>query len=184
MKHTILTTCLCAATTFALSSAALAQAPVTNPVTSAITEAWNGAKRNVHESATLMPEDGYAFKPVATVRTFGAMLAHVAGANYVFCSPALGEKSPYAEDHFEKTATTKAQIVAALDQSLAYCDKAFAAATDARLAEMVAQPFGEGKAPRAAALIGNTGHLNDHYGNLVTYFRIKGMVPPSSMPRQ
>ena len=155
-----------------------------NPVTGVVTDAWNGAKRNIRDSAIQMPEDGYAFKPVDTVRTFGQMLAHVTGANYVYCSAARGEKSPYGEDHFEKTLKSKADIVKALEQSLAYCDQAYAAATDARLAEMIDQPFGGGKGARAAALVGNTGHLQEHYGNLVTYFRIKGMVPPSSQPRK
>jgi len=163
---------------------AIAQTAHDNPVTSVLTSAWNGAKRNIHDSATEMPEDGYAFKPVDTVRTFGQILAHVAGANYEYCSAARGEKSPYSEDHFEKTATTKAAIVKALDDSLAYCDQAFATATDARLGEMVSGAFGGGSTPRAAALVGNTTHLNEHYGNLVTYFRIKGMVPPSSQPRR
>ena len=76
-----------------------------------------------------MPEAGYAFKPVETVRTFGQILAHIAGANYVFCAPAKGEKSPHAEDEFEKSATTKADIVKALNESLAYCDAAYRRST-------------------------------------------------------
>ena len=167
-----------------LSSATPLAQRAGNPVAAAVADGWNSAKRNIAESATQMPEDGYAFKPVESVRTFGQILAHVAGANYVFCSAALGEKSPYEEDHFEKTAKTKAEIVKAVDASLAYCDKAVTAATDASLAQMVAQPFGGGQGARAAVLMGNTGHLNEHYGNLVTYFRIKGMVPPSSAPRR
>ncbi len=127
-----------------------------------------------------MPEADYAFKPTEQVRTFGQILAHVAGANYVFCSAAKAEKSPFTEDHFEKSATTKAAIVKALSDSIAYCDTAYTGLTDAKAAETIAMPFGMGNAPRASALIGNTGHLQEHYGNLVTYFRIKGMVPPSS----
>ncbi len=149
-------------------------------VSQAIKQAWAGARRNISESADQMPEDGYAFRPVDTVRTFGQILAHLAGANYVFCAAAKGEKSPYAEDHFEKTATTRAAIRKALADSLAYCDQAYDSLTDAKAAELVAMPFGMGKSPRAAALLGNTGHLQEHYGNLVTCFRLKGMVPPSS----
>ena len=59
-------------------------------------------------------------------------------------------------------------------------DDAYAAATDATLGQMVAAPFGSGQVPRANPLIGQIGHNNEHYGNLVTYFRIKGIVPPSS----
>jgi uncharacterized damage-inducible protein DinB len=127
-----------------------------------------------------MPEEHYGFKPVEGVRTFGAILAHVAGASYVFCAAAKGEKGPFTEDHFETTATTKAAIVKATNDAIAYCDEAFTALTDATAGQMVASPFGSGQVPRANPLIGQIGHDNEHYGNLVTYFRIKGMVPPSS----
>jgi uncharacterized damage-inducible protein DinB len=142
----------------------------------ALTSSWEGAKRNITKSADLMSEVDYAFRPVDTVRTFGQILAHVAGANYVFCSAAKGEKSPHAEDEFEKSATTKAAIVKALNESMAYCDAAFASLDDVKALEV---PEGR-RSPRASGLIGNIGHLNQHYGNLVTYFRIKGIVPPSS----
>ncbi|MEW6323673.1 MAG: DinB family protein [Acidobacteriota bacterium] len=151
-----------------------------NPVARSIQQGWEGAKGNILASADQMPEADYAFRPVDTVRSFGAILAHIAGANYVFCSPALGQKSPFEEDHFEKTATSKADIVKALRESAAYCDKAYAALTDQSAGQMVPSAFGGGQQTRAAGLMANTGHLQEHYGNLVTYFRIKGMVPPSS----
>jgi uncharacterized damage-inducible protein DinB len=151
-----------------------------NPVSDAIRSSWNGVKRDISESAEQMPEANYAFKPVDTVRSFGEILAHVAGANYVFCASAKGEKSPFAEDYFEKNGKTKAAIVKAVADSHAYCDGAYTAVTDATAGQMVNNPFGPGQSPRASQLIGNVGHDNEHYGNLVTYFRIKGMVPPSS----
>jgi uncharacterized damage-inducible protein DinB len=151
-----------------------------DPVSQAIRQAWQGAKRDIQESAVQMADADYGFKPVDQVRTFGQILAHLAGANYVFCSAARGEPSPFSEDHFEKTATTKASIVKALNESLAYCDAAYERLTDRRAGEMVTMPFGMPQSPRAAALLGNTGHNQEHYGNLVTYFRIKGLVPPSS----
>jgi uncharacterized damage-inducible protein DinB len=163
---------------------AWAQAPATaNPVSAGVRTAWEGAKRNLTRSAELMPENDYSFRPVDTVRTFGGILAHVAGANYVFCSAAKGEKSPHAEAAFEKTATTRAQIIKALGDSIAYCDAAYAALDDRGAAETVDLPFGMGKGARALPLILNTGHLQEHYGNLVTYFRVKGMVPPSSQQK-
>jgi uncharacterized damage-inducible protein DinB len=155
-------------------------ASTANPISSGIRTAWDGAKRNLTRSAELMPEKDYAFRPVDTVRTFGQILAHVAGANYVFCSAAKGEKSPHAEAEFEKSATTRAQIVKALADSIAYCDAAYASLDDKRAAETVELPFGAGKGARALPLMQNTGHLQEHYGNLVTYFRVRGMVPPSS----
>jgi hypothetical protein len=160
---------------------ARAQAPAGggNPVALALKESWDGAKRNITESADLMPEANYSFKPVDSVRTFGQILAHLAGANYVFCSAAKGEKSPHAEDAFEKSATTRAQIIKAVADSHAYCDGAYAV-DDRKLAQTIEMPFGMGKSPRAKALVANIGHLNEHYGNLVTYFRLKSIVPPSS----
>jgi lysophospholipase L1-like esterase/uncharacterized damage-inducible protein DinB len=155
-------------------------ADTANPVSRAIKNSWNNAKRNITESADQMPEGDYAFRPVDTVRTFGQIVAHVAGASYVYCSAARAEKSPFSEGDFEKTATTKAAIIKALADSNAYCDAAFDALTDASAGELVSNPFGQGQFPRATALLNNINHLNEHYGNLVTYFRIKGMVPPSS----
>ena len=87
-------------------------------------------------SAKVMPEAKYSFKPVDTVRTFGQILAHVAGANYEFCAAARGEKSPFAEDAFEKSATTAAAIAKALQDSIAYCDAAYAALDDSKAAEI------------------------------------------------
>ena len=151
-----------------------------NPISQALRQEWTTAQKNISASAELMPEAGYDFKPIESVRTFGQILAHVAGASYVFCAASKGEKSPHAEDAFEKTATTKTAIVKALADSMTYCDGQFTALDDKSAAETIAMPFGMGKAARASALMMNVGHLNEHYGNLVTYFRIKGMVPPSS----
>ena len=92
---------------------------------------------------------------------------------------AKGEKSPHAENAFESLAT-KAAIAKALNESVAYCDAAFASATDRTLGEQIEMPFGMGRNTRAAALLMNIGHTNEHYGNLVTYMRMKGVVPPSS----
>lgn len=148
----------------------LVMAQGAQPIAQSVRAAWNGAKKNIQDSATLMPESDYAFKPVEGVRTFGQILAHVAGANYVFCAAARGEKPPHAEDEFEKTTTTRAAIIKALGDSMAYCDAAFASVDDTTLGATVDMPFGMGKGTRATALLLNTGHLNEHYGNLVTYF--------------
>ena len=125
----------------------------------------------------------FGFKPVDTVRTYGQVLAHIAVSSYNFSSAARGENSQYTEDAFEKSATTPAAIIKALNDAIAYCDAAYAALDDQKAAEMIAGAFGSGKVPRAAMLTGHTGHLMEHYGNLVTYLRINGLVPPSSQPR-
>lgn len=162
---------------------AQAQAPAKpttpQPVADAVRGAWDGAKKNIRESAVDVPESLYSFKPVDTVRTFGQIVGHVAGANYVFCAAAKGEKSPKAEDAFEALAT-KAAILAAWDDSVAYCDAAFKALTDKSASEPITMPFSGAKGVRVATLMGNIDHLSEHYGNLVTYMRLKGIVPPTS----
>ena len=161
-----------------LSTATAASAQ--NPMSDSLRTSWNGVKQNIKASAELMPEEHYAFKPTPDVRSFGEILAHVAGASYMLCAAAKGEKSPFGEASFEQTAKTKAQIVKATNDAITYCDGAFAALTDANAGAQVTSPFGGGQVPRANPLISQIGHDNEHYGNLVTYFRLKGLVPPSS----
>jgi uncharacterized damage-inducible protein DinB len=179
-KQTILIFAAVMSATIAAGAQTRGAAPAGNPVSQGLRESWDGAKLNIKESGEQMPEANFAFKPVDTVRTFGQILAHLAGANYVFCAAAKGEKPPHAEDEFEKAATTRAQIVKAVADSNAYCDAVFASMDDRKLAETIDMPFNMGKAARAKALVANIGHNNEHYGNLVTYFRLKGLVPPSS----
>jgi len=172
MRHFVLTLVMLA---FGVASAA-----AQNPISDGIRSQWNGVKKNIKESAEQMTDENYNFKPTPDVRSFGAILSHVAGASYLFCAAARGEKSPHGEEDFEKTATTKAAIVKATNDAIAYCDAAFTALTDATAAQMIDSPFGSAKASRAQVLVTQIGHDNEHYGNLVTYFRLKGMVPPSS----
>ena len=129
--------------------------------------------------AEQMPEADYAFKPVATVRSFGQLIGHVAGSQNAMCAMALGDPEK-SEDEIEKSATTKAQLVAALRASSEYCRRAYAQTGTAAAAD--ATVYGE-KQSRIAALALNAVHDAEHYGNVVTYLRIKGMVPPSSQPR-
>ena len=162
----------------------LAAAAQSNPITQALRNTWGEAKTNVRRSADVMPEAKYTFKPVESVRSYGAILAHLAGASYEFCAAAKGEKPPFTEAGVEKSATTKAAIVKALDGAIAYCDEVYKTLDDARAAQMVAGAFGGPQSARAQNLIGNTGHFQEHYGNLVTYLRINGLVPPSSAPQR
>jgi hypothetical protein len=175
--------CTVAILSMAVAPHVLAQPGPANPISQALRGAWNGAKTNFRRSADVMPEAKYGFKPVESVRSYGAILAHVAGAAYEFCAAAKGEKTPHAEDEFEKSAKTKADIVKALDGAIAYCDDVYKGLDDAKAAQVVGGAFGGPQGARAANLIGNTVHFQEHYGNLVTYLRINGLVPPSSAPQ-
>jgi uncharacterized damage-inducible protein DinB len=134
-------------------------------------------KRNVTEAAQKMPEAEYSFKPVDGVRTFGQLVGHVANAQFAFCATVKGEANPNQGKNNE-TLATKAELVAALEKSNAYCEGVYAGITDTTGAEMV-KLFGNDMS-KLTALYGNTAHSNEHYGNLVTYMRIKGHVPPST----
>jgi uncharacterized damage-inducible protein DinB len=129
----------------------------------------------VTRSAEEMPEADFAFKPTPEVRSFGEILGHVASSNYMFCSQALGEKNPSGD--IEKTKTTKAELVEAVRASFTYCERAYQM-SDAEAAKTTTI-FGRER-PRLSALTGNLTHDWEHYGNLVTYLRLKGHVPPSS----
>jgi uncharacterized damage-inducible protein DinB len=173
----VLTAALLAATTaiVAAPSTAAAQAPK-DPTMAALYTNWQAMIDNITKAAEEMTEANYAYKPVATVRSFGELIGHVAGTQDLICAAVLGEKVP-AEDAIEKTAKTKAAIVAALKASTAHCAKAYniPAASDTAMVDM----FGS-KSTKIAALTLNAVHDGEHYGNIVTYMRMKGLVPPSS----
>lgn len=151
-------------------------APNGDPAIAAIRDQWRQVTNFISRSADQMPEADYTFRPIATVRTFGQLVAHVAGAQASICAAALGEKGG-AEDAVEKGPMTKAAITKALKESSAVCDRAYAQGmTDAVKPTTM---FGE-TTTRIGALALNAVHNGEHYGNIITYFRMKGMVPPSS----
>ena len=133
----------------------------------------------IERAAEKMPEEEYAFKPDPAVRSFGQILGHVADANYSFCSAVRGESNP--SPGIEKTKTTKAELTVALRDAFAYCNPAYGALTDASASETV-KAYGQER-NKLGVLWFNASHNLEHYGNLVTYMRIKGIVPPSSEPK-
>lgn len=172
----VLVLCACAAS--AQAPAASASAP--NPISSGQKFLHSMVKNNIIRSAEKMPEENYSFKPTPEVRSFGQILGHVADAQYLFCSAVLGKPNP--APGIEKSKTTKADLVQALKDAFAYCDQAYDGMTDAQAGAPV-KFFGAEQA-KVTVLAFNTAHNNEHYGNIVTYLRIKGLVPPSSEKRQ
>lgn len=140
---------------------------------------WEDVANYLVQSAMDMPADNYGFKPTPAVRSFGEIIGHVAGSQNMFCAMALGEKPP-AEDAVEKAATTKDALVAELKASTDYCRKAYAQPAGSLTGMM--DVFGQQRSKQFILLM-NATHDNEHYGNLVTYMRMNGMVPPSSRPR-
>jgi uncharacterized damage-inducible protein DinB len=147
-----------------------------NPLSAWNKMAYGRVKGILLKSADKMPEGNYGFKPVDTVRSYGQIIGHLVDAQYMFCSVALGEKTPALD--IEHTKSSKADLIAALNAAFAYCDKAYDSMTDASAVQIV-KLFGS-DAPRLSALTVNNMHDLEHYGNLVTYMRLKNIVPPSS----
>lgn len=121
------------------------------------------------------PESLFSFKPTPEVRSLGQLFAHVADGEHLFCSLALGE--PAMDGGVEKTKKTKAELVQALKDAAAHCDKAYAQTDIA--AQAPASFFGQ-SVNRMWLLNMNGAHDYEHYGNIVTYLRLKGIVPPTS----
>ncbi len=176
---------------FVLATAALAvgqqtTTPNTPPQAAAVTQkdpvsefnklAFTHIKGWVLSSAEKMPEENFNFKPVDTVRSFGQILGHVADANYMFCSNVSGAPNPQL--NIEKTKTSKAELIGALNEAFAYCSKAYDSMTDAAGTQPV--KFHGRDMAKFNVLTANVMHMVEHYGNLVTYLRIKNIVPPSS----
>lgn len=166
------TVAICAA--MPLSVAAQESNP-SNPLTGGEKGIYSMVSRSVIGAAEKMPESDYAFKPTPEVRSFGQLVGHVADAQYSFCSAALGETSPVKG--IEKSKTSKAELVQSLKDAVAYCGKAYEM-TDAQASQVV-RMFGHDM-PKLAILTFNSAHTDEHYGNMVTYLRLKGIVPPTS----
>ena len=177
MKRMLFVLGVAATQAFAQSAS---NASVSNPLSAGTKMMYGHMKSLLMKTAEEMPEQNYSFKPVSTVRTFGEMIGHVAESQYEFCSAVIGDgkKGP----DVEKTKTSKGDLIQALKDGFAYCDQAYNAMTDAHAAEMV--KFFDRDAAKLSILNFNCAHSAEHYGNLVTYLRIKGLVPPSTQEMQ
>jgi uncharacterized damage-inducible protein DinB len=160
----------------ALALPAAAQAPA-NPALPSVRATHDQVKGWLLKAADQLPEEHYAFKPAPEVRSMGAVFAHIADANFMICSAASGDKPLMSG--IEKSKKTKAEVRDALAASFKFCDAAFDGLTGARADETV-KFFLPGTHTRLGVLSFNNAHEFEHYGNIVTYMRLKGMVPPSS----
>lgn len=161
-----------------LSATCVAVAQTANPIANSDKAIYIIVMSNVLKAAEQVPEADYAFKASADVRSFGQLVGHIADGQYEFCGPAIGDSTK--RESIEKTKTTKADLVQALKDAYGYCGKAYEGMTDIKGAETVR--FAGFQVARLSLLGFNTAHTDEHYGNIVTYMRIKGMVPPSSQP--
>jgi hypothetical protein len=155
-----------------LASLASLNAQNTNPLIAETKRGYSSEKDNLTRAAAAMPESNYSFKPTPEMRTFGALLAHIADHQTNYCSTALGAHKQ--GDAASKT--TKADLVAALAASYALCDSAWDSLTDANATQMM------GQRSKLGTLIYDMVRSQEEYGYMSVYFRLKGLVPPSSDP--
>lgn len=141
-------------------------------------------KRNLTGSADKMPAEHFGFRPTPAVMTYSELLAHVADTQFFYCHAVKGGPNPAAGKDF-KQMTDRPAITQIVKDAFAYCDDVFAGLTDANAVEMitVGDAPNQRRVARANQLTLVIVHGNEHYGNLVTYMRIKGIVPPSSSPK-
>jgi uncharacterized damage-inducible protein DinB len=171
-----------------LSGIALAQAAKPEPKT--VSQVLDASLTNVENefvpTADAMPEDKYSFVPITGefkgVRTFAQQVKHVAAVNYILAAAILGEKSPVdtGGENGPDSVTSKADVIKYLKDSFAYLHKATLSVNDKNLVAPIKNPFGEGTTTRLALAPGAVGHCFDHYGQIVEYLRLNGIIPPAS----
>lgn len=139
-------------------------------------------KSNVIRTAEKVPEDLYAFRPAPEVRSLGQLIAHIADGNFGICAAGSGMKPPMSGIEKSTGGNGKAALQKALAASFEFCESAWASMDATKSGETVKTFLGV--QPRFSTLQFNTSHVWEHYGNLVTYMRLKGIVPPSSEPQK
>ncbi len=147
----------------------------TGPFSGEVRQDYQSVRNYILRAAEKMPADKYTFRPSPDVRTFAQQIAHLADDQYNLCAPAKGETRNAAYTAIEDSLHSKTELVAALKDAFAYCDGAYDALTDANGAE----PAKSGRT-KFGMLNWNLWHTWEHYGNIVVYLRINGIVPPSS----
>lgn len=189
MKSIVVSAVCCTAfvTALAAQQAPAGQAQQPRPLPGVLAEVrtiFNTHKGNITKAADQFPEDKYSWSPTPEIRTWGGLISHIVDDNNNTCSVVLGVTPPARLDLNGKlteagTGLKKAEIVKRLADSFAVCDKAFDLVTDANMAERA----GRSSRSNFGTVFYNTQHINEHYGNIVTYMRLQGLVPPSSAPR-
>jgi uncharacterized damage-inducible protein DinB len=150
----------------------------------AVLSQWNDVARKLIDMAEDFPEDKYDFKPTPAQRSFAEQLLHAAGASYYFINPVMGKKPPAAEDPKRADYKTKADIVAFVKKSFADGAAAIKSKGDKGMSDLVVDPFANQQMRVSDMAYGFVEHSGEHYGQLVVYYRLSGLVPPESRPKK
>jgi hypothetical protein len=170
-----------------------AQAPTTppaNPITAVFRPRMLASHRNLAQAFDSIPEAKFSYKPTAAQQTVGYIAQHLANDNYFFCNnfgdmkgtrPARDTETPDSV----KATWPKADLVASLKASFAFCEQAFGQLTDAKLADQISITFGANSrtGTRASMVLGHLLDMADHYSQIANYMRLNNMLPPTALPR-
>ena len=172
------------------AKSATAKAPAANPTMAQVLDrGFRNMESEFVSAADAMPEDKYGFAPsdgeFKGVRTFAQQVKHVAASNYIICAAIAGEKPPVdvGSENGPDAIASKADIMNFLKNSFAYGHKALSTVTPRNATGSIQFPFGPGKTTRLAMAVLATAHPFDHYGQMVEYLRMNGIIPPASRPQ-
>ena len=190
MKSPLLAVAILVAATFVLPAGAqdamkkdTAVKPADSP-SKVVLDSWNDVGRKLIAMAEDFPEDKYDFKPTPAQCSFAEQLLHAAGANYFFTSPAMGQKPPSEEDPKRDQYKTKADVVSFVKKSFADGATAIKAKGDKGMSDLLVDPFSHQQVRVSDFAYGFIEHDGEHYGQLVGYYRLAGLVPPESRPKK
>jgi uncharacterized damage-inducible protein DinB len=169
-----------------VTAAMRANAAENHSVAQVLNHSVSGAEKELMSAADAMPEDKFSFAPTIGefkgVRTFGEQLRHVAAVNYILGATILGEKPPVdvAGESGPATIKSKAEIIKFANDSFAYLHKAIDSIDEKNMLVPIKNPFGDAPATRLGMAVLGAQHIFDHYGQMVEYLRMNGIVPPAS----
>lgn len=166
------------AATFAAAQSQPAAPGTENPVTGSAKNIFQRQQKNLVAAAEQMPADKYDFKPTPQQNSFAQTVAHVIGSNYTICKT-FNDATPPAADTLPKATDPKEKLVAALKQSVDFCNTALDSLADTKLGDQITFIRGM-KVPRAYALETLILDYADHYAAMAIYMRLSGLLPPSA----
>ncbi len=149
-----------------------------------VLDSWNDIGRKLIAMAEDFPEDKYDFKPTPAQRSFAEQLLHAASANYFFTNPVTGKKPPAEENVKRENYKTKADVVAFVKKAFADGAAAIQAKGDKGMSDLIVDPFANQQVRVYDFAYGFIEHSGEHYGQLVVYYRLSGLVPPESRPKK
>jgi uncharacterized damage-inducible protein DinB len=147
-------------------------------------DTWNDVGRKLIAMAEDFPEDKYDFKPTPAQRSFAEQLLHAAGANYFFTNAATGSKDKVDENPKAENYKTRSALSAFVKKSFADGAAAIRAKGDKGLNDLIVDPFAHQQVRVSDFAYGFIEHSGEHYGQLVVYYRLAGLVPPESRPKK